>query len=356
MAKKLRVGVIGVGGIGYGVHLPGYAKLDNVEIVAVCDIDEAKLERAAKTYQVPNTFTDYNEMVKMKDLDAVTVATPNYVHAPASIAALKAGKHVLCEKPLAMNAEQAQEMVDTAEKAGKLLMIGVNRRYEDRSQQLKKIIEDGELGEIYAANTGWVRRRGVPFWGDWFMEKEKAGGGPLIDIGVHVLDLTWWLLGTPKPVSVTGSVYHKIDNYLLTEWDMNDPVLAGAIKSGAGEKVYDVEDSAFAFIRFEGGLTVTLAASWALNIEKEHGYLDVYGSKGGAKWNPLTIYTEKNNRLADIKITTQEAHSHHKEIEHFVDCIVNGKELLSPAKEAVEIMKILDGIYKSAKLGEEVKL
>lgn len=353
---KLRVGVIGAGGIGFGVHLPGYARLKDVELVAVCDIEEAKLQRAVEKYQVPNTFTDYNEMLKMKDLDAVTIATPNYLHAPVAIAALNAGKHVLCEKPLSIKAEYAQQMVDAANKAGKLFMIGVNRRYEERSQQLKKMIQSGELGKVYAANTGWLRRRGVPYWGGWFMEKAKSGGGPLIDLGVHMLDLTWWLLGTPKPISVTGSTYHEIENFTITEWDINDPVLIGAMAVDTKNIVYDIEDSAFALIKFEGGITITLAASWALNTEREITFLDLYGSKGGARWNPLTIYTEKDNNLANLEIKTQERHSHFVEIEHFVDCVRNGKEPLSPAREAVEIMKILDAIYKSAETGSEIKL
>lgn len=355
--KKLRVGVIGVGGIGFGAHLSGYEKLaDKVEIVAVCDIDEAKLERASKRYGVSETFTDYREMLKMKELDAVNVCTPNYLHHPISIAALEAGKHVLCEKPLALNAEQGEEMVAAAKKAGKLFMIGVNNRYRDESQKLKRMIERGELGEVYAARTGWIRRRGVPFWGDWFMEKAKAGGGPLIDIGVHMLDLTRWLIGNPKPVSVTGAIYHKIGNYLVTEWDKNDPVLAGALASGAADKIYDVEDSAFAFIRFEGGITLELNVSWALNTNKEHNYCELYGDKAGATLSPLTVFGEKEGTLVDYTFKTDEATTHHTEIAHFVDCILNGTELISPAEEAVDVMRILDAIYKSAELGEEVRL
>lgn len=341
---KIRVGVIGVGGIGFGAHLPGYAQLDDAEIVAVCDVDESKLERAAKEYNVPNTFVDFNEMLKMKDLDAVSVCVPNYLHAPVSMAALRAGKHVLCEKPLAMNAEEAQAMVDEAEKQGKLLMIGVCRRYEDQSQQLKAMVESGKLGSVYAARIGYLRRRGVPFWGDWFMDKSRAGGGPLIDIGVHVLDLAWWLMGMPKPVSVSGSIYHKIGDYREKNGSTDSKVK------------YDVEDSAFAFIRFEGGETIQLSCSWALNIEKNYSFCELYGSEAGAQLDPLRIYTEKNNKLTDVDIVTTKWSSHSKEIEHFVGCIQTGEALLSPASESVEVMKMLDGIYKSAEIGAEVRL
>lgn len=354
--EKLRVGIIGTGGIAVGAHLPGYQKLgDRVEVVALCDINEEKLARASERFGVEKTFTDYNDLLAL-DLDLVSVCTPNYLHNPVAIAALEAGKHVLCEKPLALNAQQAQEMVDAAEKAGKHLMIGVNNRYRQESQKLKKMIERGDLGEIYAARTGWVRRRGVPFWGDWFMEKEKAGGGPLIDIGVHMLDLTRWLMGNPKPISVSGSTYHKIGNYLVTEWDQTDPVLSGAIAQGAGEKIYDVEDSAFAFIRFEGGITLELNVSWALNVDKEHNYCELYGDKAGASLSPLTIYTEQDNSLVDLKFKTDEYVTHHAEIKHFVDCLQKGTELISPASEAVEVMKILDALYESAATGREVRL
>jgi predicted dehydrogenase len=355
--KKLRVGVIGTGGIGVGAHLTGYEKLaDKVEIVAICDIDEAKLTRASKRFGVSQTFTDYNEMLQLKDLDAVDVCTPNYMHNPISIAALRAGKHVLCEKPLALNAAQAEEMVEEGKKSGKLFMVGVNNRYRDESQKLKKMINRGELGQIYAARTGWVRRRGVPFWGDWFMEKAKAGGGPLIDIGVHMLDLTRWLMGNPKPVSVSGSTYHKIGDYRVTEWDKSDPVLAGAIAAGDQDKLYDVEDSAFAFVRFTGGITLELNVSWALNIDKEHNYCELYGDKAGSSLSPLTIYTEKDHSLVDYNFKTDNFETHHAEIAHFVDCIQNGTQLISPAQDAVEIMKILDALYKSAETGSEVRL
>ncbi len=355
--KKLRVGVIGTGGIGVGAHLPGYQKLaDRVGIVALCDIDEGKLARASKKFGVSQTFTDYNEMLKLKDLDSVSVCTPNYLHNPISIAALRAGKHVLCEKPLALNAAQAEEMVEEGKKAGTLFMVGVNNRYQEESQKLKKIIQRGDLGEIYAGRTGWVRRRGVPFWGDWFMEKAKAGGGPLIDIGVHMLDLSRWLMGNPKPISVSGSTYHKIGNYKVTEWDATDPVLAGALAAGAQDKIYDVEDSAFAFIRFEGDITLELNVSWALNTDKESKYCELYGDKAGASLSPLKIFTDKDNSIVDLKFKTDELITHHAEIEHFVDCIQNGTQLISPAKEAVEVMKILDALYKSAETGAEVRL
>lgn len=357
MPKKVRVGVIGAGGIGTSVHLPAYAALPDVEIVAVADIIEERAKKAAERFGAPHAFADYKELLKLDELDAVTVCTPNYMHAPITIDALKAGKHVLCEKPLAINPEQAAAMVDAAKAAGKILMVGVNNRFRDESQKLKRMIQAGELGEIYAARCGWVRRRGVPFWGDWFMEKAKSGGGPLIDIGVHMLDLTWWLMGKPKAVACSGAVYHKIGDYRLVEWDVSDPVLAGAMKSAAQDKIYDVEDSAFALIKFENGAVVSLIVSWALNTDKERNYCELYGDKAGAQLSPLTIYTEKGGSLADISVRTNAGvKSHWVEVEHFVDCVRNEKEPLAPGSDGLEIIKMLDAIYKSAETGREVRI
>ncbi|HHV62442.1 MAG TPA: Gfo/Idh/MocA family oxidoreductase [Firmicutes bacterium] len=354
---RIRVGVIGTSGIAMGVHLPAYAELPGVEIIAVCDIDENSLQRAASQYNVAHAFTDYRKMLELKDLDAVTVATPNYLHAPITIAALNAGKHVLCEKPLATNATEAQAMADAAERANRVLMVGVNNRFRDESLKLKRIIDSGGLGRIYAGRTGWIRRRGVPYWGAWFMDKAKAGGGPLIDLGVHMLDLAWWLMGKPEPVSVVGSTYHEIENYHIVEWDTGDPVLSGAPARAQERKTYDVEDAAFAFIRFSNNATLSLAVTWALNTNKEHYYCDLYGNKAGASLWPLTIYGEQDGVLTDTHIKVDEkVKSHKAEVAHFIDCIRHGRTPMCPASDGVAVMRMLDAIYKSAESGREVRL
>src|SRR5215831_8111216 len=241
LAKKVRIGVIGTGGIANGAHLPGYSQIpDECEIFALCDIDPAALNRTAEKYpHVKHKFEDYRKLLEMPEIDGVSVCTPNYVHHQPTVDALKAGKHVLCEKPIAMNAKEGAEMVATARKAGKILQIGYNSRFSPSNQVLQKFIEAGEIGDIYYARAQALRVRGIPGWGV-FIDKSKQGGGPLIDIGVHILDLTLWMMGHPKPVSASGITYAKFGHRddvvgFLAQWDY---------------KNFTVEDFAAALIRF----------------------------------------------------------------------------------------------------------
>jgi len=341
--KKLRVGIIGVGGISR-VHLEGYAKLpDLVEVVAFCDIIPERAKTGAERYGAPGAkvFTDYRELLEMKDLDAVSICTPNNLHAPMTIDALKAGKHVLCEKPMAITSEEADAMVKTAKETGLKLSVGYQSRYSDDAQLLKSMISEGELGKIYYAEALALRRRGVPTWGV-FLSKEKQGGGPLIDIGTHSLDLTLWLMGDySNPVEVLGSSYKELaplGGY--NAWGPWDP------------KSFEVEDSAFGFVKLESGATVVVKASWALNIkEDEHGSV-LCGTKGGARLvnNTLTINREGNNRLWDITpVPTRSQESlYDREIAYWVNCLINNKEPLVKAEEAAQVTRILEMIYKSS--------
>ena len=201
MEKKLRVAVIGVGGIAQNQHLPAYEKIDNVDVVAVCDINEPRVKMVAEKFNVPKACTDYKEILEMDNLDAIDICTPNYLHSVIACAALEKGLHVLCEKPDAVSVAEAEKMKAAAEKSGKCLMVIRNNRYWPTSGFLKKFIGDGKMGEIYAARCGWQRRRGIPGRGGWFTTKAQSGGGPLIDLGVHMIDLALWLMGNPTPVA-----------------------------------------------------------------------------------------------------------------------------------------------------------
>lgn len=327
--------------------MAGYAKLSNVEMVAFCDIIPERAKNGAEKYGAPGAkvFTDYNEMLEM-DLDAVSVCTPNNVHAPATIAALRAGKHVLCEKPMAITSEEADAMVRTAKETGLKLSVGYMSRFGDDAQLLKRMIEAGELGEIYYAEALAVRRRGVPTWGV-FLSKEKQGGGPLIDIGTHSLDLTLWLMGDySKPVSVLGSSYRKLaplGGYNI--WGAWDP------------ESYEVEDSAFGLVKLESGATVLVKSSWALNVEKDQHGSVLCGTKAGASLvDGLRINTQMHNMLWNTSPAADRrgASLHEREIAHWVDCIVNDKEPLVKAEEAAQVTKILEAIYKSAETGKAV--
>jgi len=341
--NRVGVGVIGVG-IGHA-HLSGYAQCPEVDIVAVCDVNDARARRVATEFNVPNVYTDYEEMLKRDDIDAVSVCTPNYLHAPQTIAALEAGKHVICEKPLAMTPEEGEAMVAAAKKTGKLLMTAFNNRFRGDTQLLKKYIENGDLGEIYYAKTGWIRRKGIPGMGGWFTTKSMSGGGPLIDLGVHMLDLALWLMGNPKAVTVTGSTYAKFGPHGL-----------GTGQFGHGNKTgtYDVEDHSSAFIRLDSGATVILEASWASHIESEKIYTSLCGTKGGADLDPLRIYTDIYGEPVDIRPSYPNVSGHIMEIKHFVDCLVNGAELISTGEHGLEVVRILDAIYKSAEQGREI--
>ncbi len=347
---KIKVGIIGAGNIS-NFHMAGYKELDNVEVIAACDINEERVKAYAEKHGIKHVFTDYNEMLKMKEIDAVSVCTWNNGHAPASIAALKAGKNVLCEKPLAMNVAEAEEMERVAKEAGKLLMVGFVRRFGQNTNILNDFIKNDHLGDIYYAKTSCVRRCGNP--GGWFSDNKRSGGGPLIDLGVHVIDLSRFLMGKPKAVSVSGATFNNIgfrgNIKALDRYMPADP-----------DEYCDVEDLAVAMIKFDNGAVLSVETSFSMNIKEEVLSLELFGTKAGAILEPkLELYSEQEGYLVDItpNYSKDEApfrNNFKNEVKHFVDCIANGTECLNPAEDGVEIMRILEAIYESAKTGKEV--
>jgi len=333
---KVRVAVVGTG-IGR-LHIEGYAKHPDAEIVAVADIDKDRAAKTASEFGIPKVYKDYEKMLAENELDGVSVCTPNSLHAPVAIAAFQAGCNVICEKPIATSAAEGKKMVQAARKAGKTFMMAFNNRFRGDTQVLKSFIDSGQLGDIYHARTGWLRRRGIPGLGGWFTTKAMSGGGPLIDLGVHVLDLALYLMGNPKPVGAYGSTYAEFG-----------PKMPG------GDK-YDVEDLATAIIKFGNGATVFLEASWASNVASERIYTTLMGTKGGADLEPLRIYTEMNGTQVDLDPSFPQVHGHHAEILHFVDCIRDGKTPLATGEHGLDVIKILDAIYQSAATGEMVKI
>jgi predicted dehydrogenase len=335
---KVRIGIVGTG-IG-SQHARSLAKCPDAQIAAICDINKDRGAKFATEFSVPTIYTDYNEMVASDAIDAVIVATPNSFHEPIAVAAFEAGKHVMCEKPLAMNAIEGARMVEAGKKSGKLFMMGFNNRFRGDSQLLKKYIENGDLGEIYYAKTGWVRRKCLHWMSGWFADKALAGGGPLIDIGVHVLDLTLWLMGNPKPVSVMGSSYSKLGPDIYKKRGL----------------VYNVEDLAAGFIKLENGATVIMEASWESHVEKERIYTQLVGTKGGADLEPLKIYTDQHGSAVDIQPQFENLPGHEMEIKHFVSCVKGDCECISTGEHGLHIMQILDAIYESAKTGKSVDI
>ena len=357
MDRKLKIGVIGAGGICHVAHMPGYAHMDNVEIVAICDIKIEKAKEVAAKYKIPQVFENYMDVINLPGLDAIDICTPNYLHSIIAVAALEHGLHVFCEKPDAVNVEEVEKMKAAAEKSGKVLMVMRNNRYMQVSSFLKKYIEDGRMGEIYAARCGWQRRRGIPGKGGWFTTKAQSGGGPLIDLGVHMIDLTMWLMGNPKPVAVTGCTYNK-----FADTDTSDSVNSDFGDKNA-EGTFDVEDLAMGFIRFENGACMQIEFSWASNVKEEQRFFELRGTKSGAKWSSsdqkLGIYEEEYGRTVDYMPNidnTKGTQIHEANLRHFADVVLNGTEPMFVPQQGVNMVKILEAIYKSAETGKEVLL
>ncbi len=344
----LRAGVVGVGNIGQKTHIPAYVNLPDTQLVAVCDTDSERLDTIAEKYGIAKEyrFTNHEEMYANANLDVVSICTPTWAHFGQTIAALNSGIHVMCEKPIAMSTEETVSMVKVAREKDLSLGIGYNNRFSIESQTLKSYIDDGVLGELYYAKCGWLRRRGNPH--GWFTKKELSGGGPLIDCGVHALDLGWWLMGTPQPVSVLASTYQKFGNYdvegIGQYWAM----------SGNKEGVFDTEDLATALIKFSDGSTIFFDVSWALNGENSF-YAEVYGDKAGAQWNPLNIYGMIGKNLANIQpVLNQNINAQEAKIANFIGHLFGREQLLCPASESVAMSQIVDAIYESGSTGKAV--
>jgi len=355
MSGTLRIGVVGAGNIFTSVHQPAWTKHPEADIVAVCDINEARAKAVAEGIGIDAVYTDYRELLKRDDIDAIDICTPNLYHSEVAIAALQAGKHVFCEKPDAVSPTEAQKMADAAAASGKLLMVMRNNRFNPTSQFLKRFVDEGNMGEIYTGRCGWVRRRGIPGKGGWFTTKELSGGGPLIDLGVHFIDVAMWLMNNPKPVAVTGATYTKFAN--------ND--ISDSVHSLFGEKkddgTFDVEDLAIGFIRFDNGASLQLEFSWASNVEQEMNFVELRGTKSGAslKNGELKIFSEAAGQLTDtvpILRGAENVQPHEENIKHFVDCLKGRAEPTLRPEQGVDMIKILSAIYESAETGREVRL
>ena len=355
---KVRIGIIGCGGIANGKHMPSLKKLADVEMVAFCDIIVERAEKAAKEYGVEGAkvYTDYHELIARDDIDVVHVLTPNREHSQITVDALNAGKHVMCEKPMAINSAEAKRMLDAAKATGKKLTIGYQSRFRPDSMYLKKACEAGELGDIYYARANAIRRRAVPTWGVFLNEYEQ-GGGPLIDIGTHALDLTLWTMNNYKPKYVVGTVYHKLNNDRETgnAWGDWDP-----------EK-FTTEDSAFGFIVMENGATIDLSASWALNtLDVEEARTMLCGTKAGADMHngELHINGVKHGKqyvttpnMKKKGVDFYEGSSDDPKVMEqrvFVDAVRGEGELTVKPEQAFVVTQILDAIYQSAKTGKPV--
>ena len=357
MAKEFRVGIVGCGGIANGKHLPALKALPNVKMVAFCDLIRERAEKALKEYGAEDAkiYDTYEDLVADPTIDVVHVLTPNKAHAPISIAAMEAGKDVMCEKPMAKTAADARAMVECAKRTGKTLTIGYQNRFRPDSLYLKKCCEAGDLGEVYYARAHAIRRRAVPTWGV-FLDEEAQGGGPLIDIGTHALDLTLWEMNNYEVESVMGSVYRKLADTkdAANAWGPWDP-----------EK-FTVEDSAMGFIKMKNGATIVLEASWALNsLDVDEAKTSLCGTKAGADMKDgLRINGERFSKMYVTKPDLEAGgvafydgsvkDAKDVEAEQFYAALENGAKPTVLPEQALVVTEILEAIYNSAKTGKPV--
>ena len=356
MAKLIRVGIIGCGGIANGKHMPALKKVADCDMVAFCDIVEERAKEAAAKYGTPDAkvYTDYKELLKDTTIDVVHVCTPNRSHSFITVDALESGKHVMCEKPMAINSVEAKKMLDAAKRTGKKLSIGYQSRFRDDAIYMKEEADQGTFGEIYYAKATAIRRRAVPTWGVFLNEYEQ-GGGPLIDIGTHALDLTLYMMNNYKPKYCVGTTFHKLnkDTEQGNMWGNWDP------------DKFTVEDSAFGFVVMENGATIVLESSWALNYaDPREAVTTICGTKGGADMNDgLRINGIRNGRQYILKPSfeaggvafnkgSKAESAADKEERMWIDAVRNDTDPVTLPEQAYCVTRILEGIYESAKTGE----
>ena len=344
--EKLKIGMIGAGNIACNAHLPAYDKCTNAKVVAITDLNRERAETAAKKYGIPEVYDTVEEMLAKADIDAVDICTWNNGHAPAAIAAAKAGKHIMCEKPLTVSDECAYAVKEAVEQAGIKFFLAVPGRFGNKNEYLQKQVKSGAFGEVFYAKTSYVRRRGTPT--GWFTDKKTAGGGPVIDIGVHGIDAAWYIMGCPKPTRVSAFISSHIGDYRtkgVGRWQ----------GTPCPDNQFDTEDLGAGVIHFENGAMLMFEASWAIN-GAGHTDTQVFGSKAGADVNTATIYGERDGYLSDDKITLDDNDRFLAEITHFADCVLNDKPTRYPIEQAVTMQRMLDAIYTSAEQKKEVIL
>jgi len=340
--KKIGIGVIGLNLGRY--HLEGYLSHSNkCEVKGIADINQKLLGDMGKKYAISFRTDAYQELLKRKDIKAVSIVTPHYLHSPIAVEALNQGKHVLVEKPMAINVVEAQKMVEAARKNKRILMVAQNERFREETRCLKRVIEKGELGQIYFSKAGFVRQQFYSLISAAFLQKKIAGGGALIDTGVHCIDLAWWLMGCPEPVAVCGVTGRHFAKYTVIPKDI------------------DVEDMAAGFVRFEKNITMTVEAHWASHSfhQGDYMYVDILGDRGGITWPQMKLSKEKGKKFITQELKTKASswfESIGGEIKHFLDCIKSKKKPIASGQECITVIKIIEALYQSAKEGKEIKI
>ena len=351
--SKLKVAVIGCGNIANSAHIPAYMKNPDVEIKWFCDIIPERADAAVEKYGCGKAVYDYHEILNDPEIEAVSVCTPNAAHAPISIDFLKAGKNVLCEKPAARTYEEAKTMLDAQHETGKILNIGVVNRFNTGVNQIKKLIDQGELGEVYHVYVSFRSHRSIPGLGGAFTTKAIAGGGVLIDWGVHYLDIVMYCCGDPKPLTVSAETFSKLGcdmpNYAYVGMWAGPPDYNGT---------YDVEEGVAGIVRTEGPV-ITVNGAWAQNIGENEMYIDFIGDKGGIRLQygaDFTLYSTKNGMLTTTTTAYPASNHFENEINAFVDCVRTGKKLPSHIDTNILTSKLMQALYDSAEAHREIVL
>jgi predicted dehydrogenase len=358
VTAPLRVGVIGLGWAGQQ-HLAAYDAHPGVEIVALAGLEAPRRAKLAAQYAIEHAVARWEDLLELDGLDAVSVAVPTFLHAPIAIGALDRGVHVLCEKPIALNADEADAMVAAARAAGRVLDVAFNHRQRGDIQRLKAVVDDGRLGRPYYAKAWWLRRTGIPTMGSWFTQSQLAGGGPLVDIGIHVLDYALFLLGSPEVVAVSASTYD-----LLAKAGFG--ASPTSTKTGAtAARTFDVEDLASVFMRLAGGGTLLLEASWAAHRRDGDEFgITIYGTDGGAElivddYEPsgsLHVYGDDDGRAVATRLRPGPGHGHDAVVEQFVAKIRSGNGARFDGAGAAALARVVDACYRSAAEQREVRL
>ena len=348
---KIRVGMIGAGMIADS-HCAGINEHPKAKVVAIADLSAERRKAIKDRHGLEKDFEKWAELLADPDIDAVSIALPNALHAPVALAALKSGKHVMLDKPFALNHGEASKVIQAAEKAGKVFMLGMNQRFTHEGQTIRALVKRGDLGEIYHAKAFWIRRAGSPKFGTWFCRKDLAGGGSMMDIGVHVLDLCMHLMGNFKPAAVSAAAYTKLCNHGFGEggWGLSD----------RGKNLFDVDDFATALIKFENGATVQLDSSWALHQnEGDLHNVKLYGTAGGASVWPARLY-RPGKKPGEYEIVEPQGvalpYPHGNRFMNWIDTILRKDKPMCTPAEALAVQKILDAIYASSDSGKEVRI
>lgn len=332
--KKLKVGVVGAGGIATARHIPAFQQISSVELTAVTDVNLNHAKVVAEKFSITHVCENLDEMLKI--VDAIVICTPNKFHAPIAIQALDAGVHVLCEKPMALSSEECEAMAEASEKSGKTLLIAYHYRFMKEPLAAKRLIDAGEIGEPLVIRAKMMRRRKVPGWGV-FTNKDLQGGGALIDFGCHMLDLALWMAGNPQTIDVSGQTFNALSRSedFINEWGPINP------------DTFEVEDHAAAFIRLHNGAVIMLETSWAANIAADEESLSISGTKGGIEVFPLRVNKQSNGMLVTTTpdFIPEEKSTDLLQAEHFVACCFGEATPISTPNDSMQVSKIIESIY-----------